>query len=323
MPSNPVSPVVPAPATTGSAALHVVTQAEAGQRVDAVLRNAAGVSRSTTLAWFTARRVLVNERRTEKGAVVSPGDVICVLPAPDSAEERPLPVVDIRHETADLLVCYKPAGVATIAQASSSLPSLSTALLQAFPQLESVGYAPGEAGLLQRLDNDTTGLLVAAKTAASFASLLAGMRDGALSKTYLALVSERPAQAEGQVSLPLGPHPKNRRKVTVTRDARDGFPALTSYRVVAEGDHACLLELQVASAYRHQIRVHLAAIGCPLAGDSLYGGKPLPGLSRHALHASRLTWAGNALVPAFDVKAPLPTDLTQVAASCGLHVAGF
>jgi 23S rRNA pseudouridine1911/1915/1917 synthase len=124
----------------------------------------------------------------------------------------------------------------------------------------------------------------------------------------------------GTIDIPLAPHPKDRRRVYACVHPRDVArlaprPATTTYQRIREHGGWALCEAKAAKAGRHQIRAHFAAIGHPLAGDALYGGPPLPGAgegSRHALHASRIVWKGDAVVPAFAIESPLPSDLAAL-----------
>ena len=284
-----------------------------GARVDRVVRTKLDVSRSTLQAWFADGCVSVNAHRVSKGHIVKLGDTILV--EPPMAALPGAEVLDVRLETAQLLVVHKPAGQPSVALGSSQRWALSQSIAAYCPEVSAIGYSPADAGLLHRLDNDTSGLLLVAKQQAAFTELLHGLRSGWLHKRYLALVSSAPPSSAGSVTAALEPHPSNRRKVAIVPGADRkplGYAATTSYRVLGRGPELWLLELSASPAYRHQIRVHLASVGCPLLGDTLYGGKEHAGLARHALHASSLAWPGGVEVPAFNVEAAVPADLQSV-----------
>jgi 23S rRNA pseudouridine1911/1915/1917 synthase len=177
--------------------------------------------------------------------------------------------------------------------------------------MQDIGYRPSEAGLLHRLDTHTSGLLLAARTHDAFTALQRALRDGAIEKRYYALVKSDPGLHARAIDLALAPHPKNRRKVAVARAG--GKSAQTRISIAKRGKHWTLLDVSVDHAYRHQIRVHLSAIGFPLAGDVLYGGARLAELGhRHALHAHLIGIPAGDAWPAFAAKSPLPDTLTQL-----------
>jgi 23S rRNA pseudouridine1911/1915/1917 synthase len=297
---------------------HVIDPQEAGQRADQFVRSRVTASRSTVRAWFSEGYVLINNRPASKGQSVVVGDEVRVVEVPKTPPTSPT-ALDIRLETPRVLVIHKPAGQPSVALGSSHLWALSQAITAVFPASAGVGYGPLDAGLLHRLDNDTSGLLVAAKQQPAFDELLEGLRGGQLGKRYLALVSAPPPAESGSISHALEPHPTHRRKVALAAPGSGhGHPARTDFRVLASGNGVWLLELSASTAYRHQIRVHLASLGCPLLSDALYGGAAWPGLTRHALHASAIRWLGGPLVPAFSVEAELPADLRAVLDAAGL-----
>jgi 23S rRNA pseudouridine1911/1915/1917 synthase len=191
---------------------------------------------------------------------------------------------------------------------------------------------------VHRLDNDTSGLLLVARTQAAFHELKEAIRAGGVDKRYLAIVaiigkSSRAASVSasgaladsGTIDLPLAQHPKDKRRVFACVHERDVArlkprSATTTYRVVrrwrAEIDgqslELALVDAKAPKALRHQIRVHFAALGAPLLGDGLYGGPAAPSLGRHALHASHVGYAGGAVVDPFVVDASLPADLQAI-----------
>jgi 23S rRNA pseudouridine1911/1915/1917 synthase len=188
------------------------------------------------------------------------------------------------------------------------------ALVGRFPELAGVGPAPREGGLVHRLDTDTSGLLLAARTDAAHATLRAQFAARTVEKGYLALVKGE-LHAGGEIDVPLAHDAADGRKVRAASDpewaeAHAARPAVTRFTPVERRGGFTLVEVEIATGVLHQIRAHLAFIGHPVAGDALYGGPELPGLSRHFLHASRLAFAHpDGARPRFD--SPLPKDLAS------------
>ncbi len=173
---------------------------------------------------------------------------------------------------------------------------------------------PDRPGIVHRLDRDTSGVLVLAKTSAAKVYLQKLFHDRQISKTYIALAVGRIIPAEAVIELPLGRSPKRQTRQAVQAEGRR---AVTSYRVREEYPGFTLLDLQPLTGRTHQIRAHLQAIGHPVAGDRLYGAPAgPPGLQRQFLHAARLQFTGpNG--QAIDVRSPLPPDLAAVLAALG------
>ena len=309
-----------------------------GARLDKALGLLAKVSRAKAKALLESG-VRLNGRRAVKGAVVKEGDTLQILSGDDLAAAaepgaRPDPslALDVRLETDRILVVHKPDGLPTAPLRAGELGTLANALIAHYPDLAGVGPEPREPGLVHRLDTDTTGLVIVARTAAAFGELKHALRDGKVDKRYLAIVAPGAGSARaasvaadgilpdtGTIDIPLAPHPKDKRRVFACVHPRDVArlaprDAVTTYTVLrrwktAEGEPRALVEARAARALRHQIRVHFAALGAPLLGDGLYGGPSAQDLGRHALHASRVAYGGGKAVPAFVVEAELPKDL--------------
>ncbi len=274
-------------------------------------------------------------RRAVKGDVATPGDAIEIdldETAQGSAAvadpDAPLSVV---LETPLVVVLDKPAGQPTAPLDPGERGTLANALLARYPETAGIGFSPREPGLCHRLDTGTSGLVLAARTLTAFATLTGALKDGRLDKRYLVICAAADLPESGTIEIPLAPHPKDRRRVYACIHPRDVArlgprPASTSYQKLREHGPWALVEVKAPKAARHQIRAHFAAIEHPLAGDALYGGPPLPARAdaapgddggapdgaRHALHAHRIVWKGDATVPAFEVVSPLPADLAAL-----------
>jgi 23S rRNA pseudouridine1911/1915/1917 synthase len=296
-----------------------VTPEEAGQRLDLlIIEHATGLSRRRARALFEAGAVRVGTRPGTRGEPGRAGDQVSVAVDPSAAQVTPEPGAPLRVclETSDLLVVDKPAGQPTAPLVAGERGTLAGALVGHYPDLAGVGFGPREPGLLHRLDTHTSGLLLVARRASVFDALREAFRAGSLVKRYLAVVAPAPGDDTGVITLPLAPHPTDARRVVVTspdRAARAARSATTRWRVVARSLAGALLELEVSRAYRHQIRVHLAAGGTPIVGDRIYAGTMVLDLgARHALHASHLSWAGHAELPGFAVDSALPDELSRL-----------
>jgi 23S rRNA pseudouridine1911/1915/1917 synthase len=294
----------------------VVSPEEAGERLDRlVVRHVPGLGRSSARELFAAGRVRADGRAVRAGTTALGGSRIEVA----ELDERPLPEpelpLDVRLAESTLLVVHKPAGQPTAPLGAGERGTLANALAGHYPELLGIGHRPREPGLIHRLDTETSGLLVVARSIDAFETLARALRNGGLVKRYLAITSARELPASGVVDAALGPDPTRKGRVRVVPEPSSEYArdAVTRYRVVATSAGFTLLELEAARAFRHQIRAHLAAIGAPLVGDALYGGAPWPGAgARHALHASYVAWAGDRTVPSFAVNADLPLDMRRL-----------
>lgn len=290
-----------------------------GARLDkAIAALVEGASRARIKAAIADGAVRVNGRHVPKGGLVSEGDVLTVeladLASPDAPpvpEDGPLVV---RFESKSVLVVDKPAGMPTAPLRHGETGTLANVLVHRYPETLGVGYSPREPGLLHRLDTDTSGLLVVARSAAAFHELKDALQGGSLVKEYLLICRAEGLPDEGTIAFPLTNHPKDQRRVYACVHPRDVLryaprEASTDYTVLSRDNGLALVRVVVARAIRHQIRAHFAAIEHPLVGDKLYGGDPVPGLERHALHASRVALETATPGLAFDVTSELPEEL--------------
>jgi 23S rRNA pseudouridine1911/1915/1917 synthase len=290
----------------------VVTETENGVRLDRLLvTHVPGLGRKRARELFAEGRVTLNGRRSKAGVPAKTGDTVAVeLDAPGVAAEAEQPL-DVRYESAEVVIVEKPAGQPTAPIRPDEVGTLANAVAARYPKTLGVGHQPREPGLLHRLDTQTSGLVIVALSPRAFETLNRAMGTERLTKRYLAIVEGNLA-GEGSIDWPLGPDPTKKGRVAAYPTPPRGYfrEATTHFRVISERGGRKLVELQVARAFRHQVRAHLAALGAPLVGDALYGGPPFPeGGERHALHASYVAWAGDPTLPSFRVESGLPDDM--------------
>src|SRR5918994_5122186 len=269
-----------------------------------------GLSRGTVQGLIESGRVRVDGQQRKPKFRMTPGEIVSVeIPPPRVDEILPDPIpLAVVYEDTDVIVVDKPAGMVVHPAPGHPRGTLANALVAHVP-----GIAVGGSqrpGIVHRLDKDTSGLIVAAKTDCGRTALVTQWEDRSVEKTYLALVSGSVADEEAIIDAPIGRDPKNRQRMAVVRAGR---PAVTQFRVVERFPDATLLEVSIETGRTHQIRVHLAFIGHPVVGDQLYGRPRLtdPNLDRQFLHASALAFQlpdGAAL----RLEAPLPGELQAV-----------
>ncbi|MBX3225669.1 MAG: RluA family pseudouridine synthase [Labilithrix sp.] len=296
-----------------------VTESLGGSRLDkAIVALVDGASRARVKRAVEDGEVRLNGRRAPKGAVVNAGDVITLDGSiARSADEACLPEPDaplaVRHETSALLVVEKPAGQPTAPLRGDEKGSLAGALVGRYPELAGVGYSPLEPGIVHRLDTDTSGLVVVARTAAAFEVLREALQSDKLQKEYLLICASEGLPDDGMIEHPIANHPKDKKRVYPCVHPRDVMryaprPALTKFTVVRRAGDWALVRATAPRAVRHQLRAHFSSIEHALAGDRLYGiDESLP---RHALHASRVAFEGEGQPELrFDVSSDLPADM--------------
>jgi 23S rRNA pseudouridine1911/1915/1917 synthase len=304
-----------------SRALRVLLAQElSGRRADeAVLRSFPGFSRKEVRELFDAGRVRMAGRRLKKGERVEAGaELVVEAPSSPITADPSLSLV-VLFESADFVIADKPAGLPTAPLMRTDQRSLAAALLARYPEMNGVGFREREPGLVHRLDNQTSGVILAARNEAAFRHARALFESSAIEKRYLAVVAAGLSGA-GEIETLLGPDTADPRRVRVFEQRPDGYAKLcrTRYRVLESGSRFALVELDVERAFRHQIRAHLAHLGFPIAGDGLYAGPEAPELgARHALHGSVIAWAGDAARPGFRGEAALPAELRALLGAGG------
>jgi 23S rRNA pseudouridine1911/1915/1917 synthase len=268
-------------------------------------------SRSRLQGLIRSGAVQVNGKAIVKsGHLLLGGEELLVrvppaAPAGLVAEDIPL---DVIFENENVVVVNKPAGLVVHPAAGHATGTLVQAVLAHAPEIEGVG---GELrpGLVHRLDKDTSGLIVLAKNERAQRSLQEQFQGREVHKSYLALVDGQPPSDTGRVDAPIGRDPRERKRMAIVPAAK-GRAAVTEYRVLEHFARHALVEANPLTGRTHQIRVHLAFIGCPVAGDKVYGRRnPSLPLDRHFLHAARLTLRVPDEETARTFEAPLPADL--------------
>ncbi len=307
--------------TDDAEALRVMIAGDlAGHRADdAVLRSFPGFSRKEVKQLFEAGRVRGSGRRLKKGDRVETGtELVVEAPSVAIAPDASIPL-EVLFESEDFVIVDKPAGLPTAPLVRTETRSLAAALLARYPEMLGVGFREREPGLVHRLDNETSGVVLAARSAAAFQAARSLFESSLIEKRYLAVVASGMPE-QGELETLVGPDSAEPRRVRVYDEAPAGYAKLarTRYRVVERGAHFALVELSVERAFRHQIRVHLAYLGYPIAGDALYGGAAASELgARHALHGSYIAWAGDAARGGFRAEAGLPAELRALLGGAG------
>ena len=282
------------------------------ERLDkAISTHVPDLSRAVAQRLIKTGQVTVNGRPSKPSYRVQVGDEVLVrvpaeIPEPVVAEDIPL---DIIYEDDVLLVVNKPAGMVVHPAYGHSSGTLVNAVLGHCPQIADVG-GPDRAGVVHRLDKDTSGLIIVAKDEATRAALQRQFKRRQVTKTYLALVEDQVQPREGVVDAPVGRNKRQRKKMAVVRSGRD---ARTLYRVIEYFPNHTLLEVRPHTGRTHQVRVHMAWLGYPLVGDTVYGRRRQRLLrGRHFLHAARLRFTHPTTGEEIEFEAPLPPELAAV-----------
>ncbi len=279
---------------------------DAGRRLDAFLAGPLG-SRALAQRLIDAGAVRVDGAARAKSHRLEAGERVAVdepSPPPAPAARRPAPYA-VAYEDDALVVVDKPAGVVVHPGRGHATGTLA----QALGGVAAGGGDAARAGIVHRLDRDTSGLLVVARTDAAHRALQAALRRREITREYLALVEGRPPARTGTIDAPLGRDRRARtRRSTYTDDPRT---AVTHFALERALPRTTLLRVRLQTGRTHQIRAHLKAIGHPLAGDPEYGTSGRLGLERQFLHAARLAFAHPVTGEHLDLTSPLPADLAE------------
>lgn len=285
-----------------------------GQRLDQYLAAAVeSLSRTEAQRLIKAGQVTVNGRSAKAAYRIEPGDSIAITlvmrqPQVIAPEDIPLDVV---YEDADLAAVDKPAGMVVHPAYGNVSGTLVNAALARWPEMRRI-TGEDRAGIVHRLDKDTSGVIVLARTSAALKSLQAQFKARTVAKKYLALADGHPETDAGIIEAPIGRDPRQRKRMAVVKHGR---PALTRYEVIEKFEECCLLSVEPATGRTHQIRVHLAWLGHPLVGDEVYGHrKQRIACPRLFLHAAELQVDSPSSGARLTFSAPLPVELEAVLA---------
>lgn len=279
----------------------------AGIRLDRYLaQECPELSRSHLQKLISEGYVTVNDRVVKRSFKLDSGDKVSAIIPPSTstlgAEEMPLNIV---YEDSDLLVVDKPAGLIVHPTPSRPAHTLVNAILAHCPGLADMGSV--RPGIVHRLDKNTSGLMVVAKNEAAQQNLSAQIKARSVAKRYMALVAGHLSPERGVIEAPIGRHLRNRKRMAIVSGGRE---ARTQYRVIRYVDNYTLLEVTPETGRTHQIRVHFAAIGHPVAGDEVYGVRS-PFLGRQFLHAQHLGFRLPSTGEYVEFSSRLPPDLEQ------------
>ena len=312
-------------AETGSGATELRVNAAAdGSRVDLFVGRALHLSRAKLKKLFEQGAVRIDGRRAKKGDCLRPGQNVRVLLGSRSHAVIPEPgaPLAVLYQDEALVFVDKPSGSPSHPLAPGELGTVANALVARFPECAAASAEPREAGLCHRLDTATSGVIVAARDRQTWARMRRAFSRGEIDKRYLALVAG-PIADQGEIELPL----RHRLSGAVGR-VEPALPAQagarrakSSFRVVARAADYALVEVRIHTGVLHQVRAHLAAIGAPVVGDALYGGRPDADLGRFFLHARSLEIDHPRTLRRLKIQSPLPSELAQLLARIGIRPA--
>ena len=303
----------------------VVAEGERTKRLDAFLvSHERKVSRTGLQRLITAGRIRVNADVVKSSRKIKPGDRITIdqpEPGPLLVDNEPVPL-EILYEDLDLLVVHKPAGVVVHPTSGHWNGTLLNGLLHHL-HLHKRGHllnnANGRLGLVHRLDKETSGVMVVAKTDGAHRSLCSQFEEHTIVRTYEALVYGKMARAQGTIHLPIGRDVMDGKKVSC--DTSKPQAATTEYQVLQHfGTIASRVELTPLTGRQHQLRVHMASLGCPILGDSFYGRReagPIQGITiaRMMLHARMLKFRHPISQRREEFSIPCPPEMAAVVES--------
>jgi 23S rRNA pseudouridine1911/1915/1917 synthase len=295
----------------------VIPDALAGERVDKVVALLTGLTRSDVARLIESGGVRIGgavvSTRSRRVAADDALEVDVPEPtAPALAGDEAVPF-DVVAADDDVVVVDKPAGVVVHPGSGVRAATLVHGLLARFPDFGTHEWAdPARPGIVHRLDKETSGLLVVARTPAAYAALRSQLDARTVDRRYLALTVGALENEAGTIDAPVGRSTRDRTKMAVVADGRE---ARTRYTVVERFDGATLVECKLDTGRTHQIRVHLAAIGHAVAGDARYRGAKLAGLRRPFLHAHALGFVHPSSGDAVEFSSPLPPDLESALAA--------
>ncbi len=299
-----------------------VDATKAGQRVDLFVGEALGLSRAKLKRLFEEGAVKVNGRPAKKGLLVTAGQHIAVEYEEETREAVPdtgFPLV-VLYEDSALVAVDKPAGRPSHPLRPGETGTVANAIVARYPECASASEDSREGGLCHRLDIETSGVLLAARTREAWHAMRSAFGGQGVDKRYLALVTG-PLADEGEIELPLRHHPRHPDRVEPAMPGEEGArEAHSLFRVLGRSGEYSLVEVRILTGVLHQVRAHLAGVGAPLVGDTLYGGREESGLSRFFLHAQSLEFTHPLTGKKVRVESPVPSELTEVLQKHGLSL---
>jgi len=302
-----------------------IDEQSAGMRLDRFLHERIpGISRHELIEWIQAGKVTHNKKMARKGVIVKAGDRIslmlpCPVDTPFVVPDHDMPL-EILFEDQHLVAVNKPPGIPTHPLRTGETGTVANALVHRYPEMQTVGFSTREPGLVHRLDRDTSGVLLAARQQSSFEALRLQFQQREIVKVYTALVHGHPDE-EGEIDLPIGAGGRRNDKVVVVVEPRKRirglFQASTRYRCVRYFKGCSLIHVWISSATRHQIRAHMAFLGHPVLGDTLYGGadeieRKGMQVPRQMLHAAEIRFHHPVSGELMEIRCPLPQDFQSV-----------
>ena len=283
------------------------------QRLDAFLASSLdGLTRSQAMRLIESGEVAVNGRAVSKSYKLAGGeDVAVTLPEPEPVEAVPQDIpLDVVYEDADVIVVNKPSGMVVHPAPGHPDGTLVNALLyHCAGTLSGIGGAL-RPGIVHRIDRDTSGLIIAAKNDAAHQYLSAQLADHTLARTYECIVVGALREDRGTVDAPIARHPTDRKRMAVVAGGRE---AVTHWEVIARYPGYTHVRCRLETGRTHQIRVHMAYIGHPILGDTVYGAKKeVPGLTGQCLHAVGLRFLHPRTHEVVELSCPLPEEFTRM-----------
>jgi 23S rRNA pseudouridine1911/1915/1917 synthase len=288
---------------------------DAGQRLDKLLvEQFPDMSRAQLQNYVKEGFITVNGETVKPGAKLRGGEVIRIdIPPTKVTELQPENIeLNVLYEDADIAVIDKQAGLVVHPGTGVTSGTLVNALLARYPEIGQMYGSERRQGIVHRLDRETSGLMVIARTKAALNKLMSQFQDRTVEKSYLALLERTPKTETGRIEAPIARDPLQRKKMAVVRD---GKPAITEFKILESNlkDGQALVEVKILTGRTHQIRVHMAFIGSPVVGDNVYGfRKQRLGLKRHFLHAAKLTFKHPRTGEQMHFESPLPAGLQNM-----------
>lgn len=290
-----------------------VTDEEADQRLDKVLTEKLDdYSRMQVQQLIKNGLVTVNEKERKASFKLELGDTVIAQIPPEEEEgeiEAQNIPLEVLYEDEYIAAINKPAGLVVHPGFGNTEGTMVNALLARWPQVRSVGH-PERAGVVHRLDKETSGVILVALTAKAQYNLMRQFEERTIKKIYWTLVDRHPDTSVGRIHAPIGRDPQQRKKMAVIKNGRE---AITNFRILENYQEHTLVEINLETGRTHQIRVHMTFIGCPVVGDTIYGfRKPSIKIGRMFLHAKSITFRHPIMDKEMAIETELPPELQQV-----------